>query len=656
MQKSNLCIGGRNLKKIIYIVIALTLSILLLCSAFASADQNTAEVSQALISRVSQGTNGYASASGVNSPLTVHLQQTPTSGNLLVLVFGSWVGSGTTFPTINSISETGVTWSGIGNPQVQQHYIYAANAYMDSEIWVGIIGSDAATTITINYAASSAAAIADIAEYSGLATSSFLDKTAVSNGYSASPATGTTPTTTQANELCVGGILTGFYYYSATQTSATNGFTLLDGTTPSSISLAYLENSVSATGSYSSGTTVTAGADPYVGCIATFKAADSTTTPTPTPTPAPSTSTLNNAIIDYSDSHLTSNQISNIANNYGLFVCDFKMSSASLAAIKAINPNILIYGYIDPLSRYTSSYPENYYLHDLAGNRVTFGPNSGNYVMDITSSSWMSYVSTNLINNQLSGSYYTGIYLDDIWSSLNNYVNYYYQFNDANTGVQLTSSNFDSSYVNNWQTNMVTFLTYEKANMISSHNSVIINTVEELDNTYLNCVDGEMWEGFFYATWLGTTLSDNLNPTATTNGINAMTAASATGKILLIESLYPNVDSQTTQVANYGYTASMLGMADANCYFGYNVGNPNLYTYDTGNNYMPTLATNLGSPTDAYYSSQNVYMRDFTNGLALLNPSASSYYVNLGRDYKLPNGTTVSSLVLGPFSGEILSF
>ena len=86
-------------------------------------------------------------------------------------------------------------------------------------------------------------------------------------GSSTHTVTGTTATTTQAKELWIGGITVEA---SASQTTPTNGFTLLDGaTTGVSTSVAYLENIVSTTGTASSGTTISSNS--YVGCIATFK-------------------------------------------------------------------------------------------------------------------------------------------------------------------------------------------------------------------------------------------------------------------------------------------------------------------------------------------------------------------------------------------------
>jgi hypothetical protein len=95
-------------------------------------------------------------------------------------------------------------------------------------------------------------------------------------------------------------------------------------------------------------------------------------------------------------------------------------------------------------------------------------------------------------------------------------------------------------------------------------------------------------------------------------------------------------------------------MNGGNCYFGYNVGAGAVYTYNAGTKHMPNTPTNLGDPSGSYYQSQGVYMRDFTNGIVLYNPSHNSYTINLGSNYQLTNGSIVSSIVSGSWSGEIL--
>jgi hypothetical protein len=64
----------------------------------------------------------------------------------------------------------------------------------------------------------------------------------------------------------------------------------------------------------------------------------------------------------------------------------------------------------------------------------------------------------------------------------------------------------------------------------------------------------------------------------------------------------------------------------------------------------------IGRPTDNFHQSQGVYMRDFTRGLALVNPtSSSSYTMNLpiGR-YQDLYGKPVGSYTIPPGTGVVL--
>jgi hypothetical protein len=342
-----------------------------------------------------------------------------------------------------------------------------------------------------------------------------------------------------------------------------------------------------------------------------------------------------------------------------MFICDLNMAPSSLAAIKALNPNILIFSYLDiclanPNYSYWSTLQANpsWFMYDTAGNKIMIA-GSNDYLMDISSQGYQRFF-TSYVNSMLCSST-NGLYCDDVWNNISGYpINQNVVVDAVNNSMILTINDLPNWCSTSWHSNMISFLEYIKSN-ITSGMKVIINTTDESDNTYLNAVDGEMFEGFFYGSW-------NTVPVESISDINTMIAASATGKILLIENSYamPSpLDSvalaEIAQNANFCYAATLLGMNGTNCYFGYNVEYDG-YNYDTGTEFMPTLVTNLGSPTDSYYLNQNVYMRDFTNGIVLLNPSDDTYTFNLGNYYQFTNGTMVSSVVLGPWSGEILLF
>jgi hypothetical protein len=219
------------------------------------------------ITRISQGTNGYATGNTTSTSLSVTLQQTPILGNVLIATVGTF--NWQSIITVSSITQTGVAWT----LQTAKSVVLAANYSLDSEIWLGIVGAGASTSISITLSGSLAfLAIADICEYSGVLTSGMLDKTASNSGFGASntSSTGQTATTTQDSELEVGSMLVG---YGGQTAPILNSFTLLDGNyLNNAASLAYLEKIVTITGTAETGTTGVSWLF-WCGCIATFKGA-----------------------------------------------------------------------------------------------------------------------------------------------------------------------------------------------------------------------------------------------------------------------------------------------------------------------------------------------------------------------------------------------
>jgi hypothetical protein len=210
-------------------------------------------------------------AAGNSSTLTVTLNSAPASGNVLVAVIGTFASFP---PSVNSIAQASgsVTWT-------RQNYSSDASLYgRRVEIWTGIVSGTASASLTITLSASANPVIANVAEYSGLNTSSLLDTSASSIGsYTTTLTTGTTPTTSQADELWLGGIINVINPASgAGITSPTNSFTLYDGTgfvDGLTVALAYLDRIVSATGAAYTGATGASGAtySAYAGCIVTLK-------------------------------------------------------------------------------------------------------------------------------------------------------------------------------------------------------------------------------------------------------------------------------------------------------------------------------------------------------------------------------------------------
>lgn len=69
----------------------------------------------------------------------------------------------------------------------------------------------------------------------------------------------------------------------------------------------------------------------------------------------------------------------------------------------------------------------------------------------------------------------------------------------------------------------------------------------------------------------------------------------------------------------------------------------------------PEYSAPIGHALNKMYVSQGVYMRDFSNGKAIVNPSHDkSFIVSLGGVYKDLYGNSVSSITLKPWSGIVL--
>ncbi|MEP6909245.1 MAG: putative glycoside hydrolase [Actinomycetota bacterium] len=71
--------------------------------------------------------------------------------------------------------------------------------------------------------------------------------------------------------------------------------------------------------------------------------------------------------------------------------------------------------------------------------------------------------------------------------------------------------------------------------------------------------------------------------------------------------------------------------------------------------YFAEWATDLGTPTESRLKIGVVWKRAYTSGIVVLNPSPSSTQtVDLGASYILPNGSTGSTVTVGPIQAVVL--
>ena len=192
----------------------------------------------------------------------------PTVGNTLIAVIATCNTSQNPVASIAASSGTALNWQ-----RATQSTVVPNGT--TTEVWYAPVLAGAGSTVTINLAGSGYAAAAVLAEYRGVLTANPVDQVAGASGTSSTnPAsTGTTPVTTQANDLAIGGI--GLVYNNSGTFSAIGGgsqITNVASTTATSQVRLYMIATTVATPATAAFTGTMNTAQNWSGAIATFKA------------------------------------------------------------------------------------------------------------------------------------------------------------------------------------------------------------------------------------------------------------------------------------------------------------------------------------------------------------------------------------------------
>lgn len=133
--------------------------------------------------------------------------------------------------------------------------------------------------------------------------------------------------------------------------------------------------------------------------------------------------------------------------------------------------------------------------------------------------------------------------------------------------------------------------------------------------------------------------------------VRMLTDAGSNGKTLFswVKVLIPATATQKLQWRKYGQATFLMG-TNGFSYYGFldttRAGLPTPSKYDTAN-----VGTALGPMTKV----GGGYIRKFSNGVAVVNPTGGSTSIALGGTYKTPDGKSYSSITLPGYSGEILT-
>jgi len=283
---------------------------------------------------------------------------------------------------------------------------------------------------------------------------------------------------------------------------------------------------------------------------------------------------------------------------------------------------------------------EDWFVHNGRGERLVNGYYTGGhgtfYAMNPASAGWRAFYASRvrqaLFGDATTGPLgYDGIFLDDVWMTRHQLLN---RVHNADGAVREFSSDADL------RTAVVGLI--QTVREAAAGRPVHANT--DGNDFYGAYLDGTMREDFA-ASWNGAYMD------AQTVSALWVTAerASADGKSLLLVGQGARDDLDRMRFA-FGAYLMVAGPGISFRYTGNSAGYRELWRY-------PEYAVDLGAPVEPRaLVAGSTWRRQFSNGIALVNLSASSpQIVDLGAWYLAADGTILSSLTLPPQTGAVLT-
>lgn len=325
-----------------------------------------------------------------------------------------------------------------------------------------------------------------------------------------------------------------------------------------------------------------------------------------------------------------------LASKFDLLNTDYRIPATDIASLRALNPDIVVLGYRDMIKT-QSNLPdwatvdanESWFWHYADGTRCKWVySNYTDYLMDVGSIGWRnyfaSYMKQQLINNGMNG-----VFVDDVFDN--------WGVNDTGQDIYgLNVPAWSTLHSGTYKTTCTNFLAYVK----SQFGNLLVVGNGPNNTVYPNACDGKFGENFLTMplNWGGNAIDD----------VNALYSLSGAGKYYVTFGRAGDRDSMM-----YCLSGFLLGLNGANAFFDHG----DYYDGSGNKGWYPEMQTAqaIGTPAGAYYSSQNVYIRDFTNGKAILNTSSIPRQVNVGNGYKYLNGAEAPSVImLAGYRGEVL--
>jgi hypothetical protein len=326
-----------------------------------------------------------------------------------------------------------------------------------------------------------------------------------------------------------------------------------------------------------------------------------------------------------------------------------------LAAMRAGNPGVKLLVYLNGSYAQsgqgptTGAYPATWYAKNASGQPVT-SKSEGNWLMDVTNASWVQdRVQT--CTSFAADSGYDGCYVD-----------------------MLGGASVAAGYVSSPPVNPTTNATWTASDWMAATGKlgaavkngnpgrmVVGNGLQNgrqyfattgATSVLLGGIDGGNAQGWIRGA------SDAITAFPSTANwkqeVNMLVDAGSKGKSVIAMTKVWGVTAgqdQIDAVHRFALASFMLG-TDGNQYFDWDVNQTDGAVVAD----HPYDHVNVGTPTGPYAVKNSVYVRYFTNGIAVVNASKTATYTfNLGGTYKNLQGVSMTKITLAPDTGDVFT-
>jgi hypothetical protein len=319
--------------------------------------------------------------------------------------------------------------------------------------------------------------------------------------------------------------------------------------------------------------------------------------------------------------------------------------------LRAANPSIQLYVYTNGMfgqSKDCKSYPSSWKLHTSSGAEI-YSKTNKNCLMNPYSTQsygghagWTAQVVATCKADLATAPAASGCFLDQMSGvGVSNFC----------TGVPIDPLTNKAFTAGQYLTavarvgNAVAATTHVIGNAYESGRKYFTTPTSQLDSSAMQAFEAEHWLG-------STQPRDAETLSVWQQSIQMLIDSQAHGKAVLAS--FGDMSTNTAQWQAFNVASVLLGN-DGHALLHFESGSQTQLQLNGPIFHMAIGSPSVTKSTVGGYLSGGVYQRAYSNGLVLVNPSGKSVKVKLSKSYHTPSGSSVTSVAMAPFTGQVLT-